>query len=78
MESVGKTKCAVTAEEHQQNGGLGGSIAQLVSQQLPTPLEMVAVNDHFGESGKPAELMEKYGLGTNDIFEAVLKVIERK
>ncbi len=78
LDSVMKTKCAVAAEEHQINGGLGGSISQLLSQQLPTPMEMVGVNDSFGESGKPAELMEKYGLGTNDIFEAVLKVIERK
>ncbi len=78
LDSVMKTKCAITAEEHQINGGLGGSVSQLLSQQLPTPMEMVGVNDSFGESGKPAELMEKYGLGTNDIFEAVLKVIERK
>ncbi|MDH3709857.1 MAG: transketolase family protein [Cyclobacteriaceae bacterium] len=78
LDSVMKSKCAVAAEEHQINGGLGGSVSQLLSQQLPTPMEMVGVNDSFGESGKPAELMEKYGLGTNDIFEAVLKVIERK
>ena len=78
LDSVMKTKCAVTAEEHQINGGLGGSVSQLLSQQMPAPMEMVGVNDSFGESGKPAELMEKYGLGTNDIFEAVLKVIERK
>ena len=78
LESTAKTKCAVTAEEHQLNGGLGGSIAQLLSTEQPTPLEMVGINDQFGESGKPHELMEKYGLSTNDIFEAVLKVMARK
>ncbi|GJM29872.1 MAG: transketolase [Cyclobacteriaceae bacterium] len=78
LESISKTKCAVTAEEHQLNGGLGDSIAQLLARYQPTPQEMVAVNDQFGESGKPAELMEKYGLSTGDIFDSVLKVIERK
>ena len=78
LESVSKTKCAVTAEEHQLNGGLGDSIAQLLARTQPAPLEMVGVDDQFGESGKPAELMEKYGLSTNDIFDAVLKVLERK
>lgn len=76
--SVKKTKCVVTAEEHQMNGGLGDSIAQLLSRQLPTPLEMVAVNDSFGESGTPDELMVKYGLDTPNIVEAALKVIARK
>ncbi|MBT7620719.1 MAG: transketolase family protein, partial [Flavobacteriales bacterium] len=62
LKSVQKTKCVVTAEEHQMNGGLGDSIAQLLSRELPTPLEMVAMNDSFGESGPPMKLMEKYGL----------------
>ena len=78
LESVRKTKCVVSAEEHQLNGGLGDSIAQLLSRVAPAPLEMIGVNDSFGESGKPAELMEKYGLSTGDIFDAVLRVIERK
>ncbi len=78
LASISKTKCAVSAEEHQLNGGLGDSIAQLLARTQPTPLEMVGVDDQFGESGKPADLMEKYGLSTNDIFEAVLKVLERK
>ena len=78
LNSVNKTKCVVTAEEHQMNGGLGDSIAQLLSLQNPTPIEMVAVNDSFGESGTPEQLMEKYGLNTNSIVEAVLKVINRK
>ena len=60
------------------NGGLGDSIAQLLSRKLPSPLEMVAVDDKFGESGKPEELMIKYGLDTPSIVKAVEKVILRK
>jgi len=78
LDSVRKTKCAVTAEEHQINGGLGDSVAQLLAQEFPAPMQMVGVNDSFGESGKPAELMEKYGLSTDDIFDAVMKVMARK
>jgi transketolase len=76
--SIKKTGCVVTAEEHQMNGGLGDSIAQLLSRSIPTPIEMVAVNDSFGESGTPDELMIKYGLDTPNIVEAALKVIARK
>ena len=78
LESVTKTKAVVTAEEHMMNGGLGDSIAQLLSRKMPTPLEMVAVNDKFGESGTPDELMKKYGLEDSNIVEAVEKVISRK
>ena len=78
INSVSKTKCVVTAEEHMLNGGLGDSIAQLLSRELPTPLEMVGVNDTFGESGTPRQLMEKYGLTSSDIINAVKKVLERK
>ncbi|MCU0442398.1 MAG: transketolase family protein [Bacteroidia bacterium] len=78
LESVRKTKCVVTAEEHQRNGGLGDSVAQLLSMSFPAPLEMVAVNDSFGESGTPDELMKKYGLDTTDIVKAVEAVIKRK
>ncbi|MCF8296186.1 MAG: transketolase family protein [Saprospiraceae bacterium] len=78
LESVNKTKCVVTAEEHMMNGGLGDTIAQLLSRKLPTPIEMVAVNDKFGESGTPEQLMQKYGLDTPNIVEACLKVIKRK
>ena len=78
LESVKKTGCAVSAEEHQKNGGLGDSIAQLLSQTLPTPLEMVAVNDSFGESGTPDQLMEKYGLTAAAIVEASMRVIARR
>lgn len=78
LKSVSKTKCIVTAEEHMFNGGLGDSVAQLLSRELPTPLEMVGVNDTFGESGTPRQLMEKYGLTSEDIIKAVKKVILRK
>ncbi|MGE0079005.1 MAG: transketolase family protein [Bacteroidales bacterium] len=78
LRSVSKTKCAVSAEEHMMNGGLGDSIAQLLSRRMPTPLEIVAVNDMFGESGTPNELLVKYGLDTPNVVEAALKVIARK
>ncbi|MFI5220690.1 MAG: transketolase family protein [Bacteroidia bacterium] len=78
LNSAKKTRCVVTAEEHQMNGGLGESICGLLSRNLPTPLEMVAVNDSFGESGTPDELMKKYHLDTPDIVEAVMKVLKRK
>jgi transketolase len=73
-----KTKCVVTAEEHNILGGLGESIAGVLARQLPTPIEMVAVNDTFGESGEPAQLMEKYGLSANHVVAAVEKVMSRK
>ncbi len=78
LDSVRKTKCVVTAEEHMMNGGLGDSIAQLLGAEMPTPIEMVAVNDVFGQSGKGEELMTKYHINTPDIVEAVEKVIARK
>ena len=78
LKSVSKTKCVVTAEEHQMNGGLGDSVAQLLSRQQPTPQEFVAVNDSFGESGTPDELMKKYGLDTVNIIDAAQKVFKRK
>jgi transketolase len=77
LQSAMKTKCVVTAEEHQMNGGLGDSIAQVLSRHFPTPIEMVAVNDSFGESGTPAQLMEKYGIDTPNIVQAVEKVLRR-
>ena len=76
--SVSKTGCAVSAEEHQRNGGLGDSIAQVLSRTLPRPLEMVAVNDSFGESGTPEELMVKYGLEIADIVKAAESAIRRR
>lgn len=78
LKSVAKTKCVVTAEEHNRLGGLGDSVAQVLTRELPTPQEYVAVNDSFGESGTPAQLMEKYGLNADAIVAAAQKVIKRK
>lgn len=78
LRSVRKTGCVVTAEEHQMNGGLGDSICQLLAREFPAPVEMVAVNDSFGESGTPDELMKKYGLDTPNVVEAVERVMKRK
>ncbi len=77
LSSVSKTKCVVTAEEHQLNGGLGDSIAQLLGRKMPAPIEMVGVNDTFGESGKPEELMRKYGIDSPDIAAAAEQSISR-
>ena len=78
LKSINKTKCAVTTEEHQILGGLGGSIAQLTSKKLPVPLEFVGVNDSFGESGKPMDLMKKYKIDRDSIFNAAMQVIKKK
>ncbi|WP_291402798.1 transketolase C-terminal domain-containing protein [Daejeonella sp.] len=78
LKSVAKTGCVVSAEEHNRIGGLGDSIAQLLATNNPVPQEYVAVNDSFGESGTPDQLMKKYGLDTEDIIKAVKKVIKRK
>lgn len=78
IQSVSKTKCAVTCEEHQINGGLGDSIAQVLARMCPAPIEMIAVNDSFGESGKPTDLLKKYGLAPENIVAAVERVIKRK
>jgi len=78
LNSVAKTSCALTAEEHQMNGGLGESIASLLSRNTPAPIEIVAVQDSFGESGKPTQLLDKYGLGVNDIVIAAKKALARK
>lgn len=78
LKSVAKTKCVVTCEEHQMNGGLGDSIAQTLSRNNPAPIEMVAVHDSFGESGTPTDLLKKYGLSTESIVSAAEKVIKRK
>jgi transketolase len=78
LHSAAKTRCIVSAEEHMMNGGLGDSIAQVLARFNPTPMEMVAVNDTFGESGKPEELLTKYGVDTSNIVEAALKVLNRK
>lgn len=78
LDSVSKTRAVVVAEEHQRNGGLGDAIANLLVHQLPVPVEYVGVKDSFGESGKPLELLDKYGLAQKDVIWAVKDVLERK
>ena len=78
IRSARKTGCIVTAEEHQMNGGLGDAVAQVLAKRFPVPQEFVAVKDTFGESGKPEELLKKYGLDTPDIIAAAELVISRK
>lgn len=78
LKSVQKTKCVVTAEEHQKHGGLGDSIAQVLAENFPVPHEYVAVNDEFGQSGKPEELLEVYDLDAKAVENAVLRVLKRK
>lgn len=78
LRSVAKTRCVVSCEEHNRLGGLGDSIAQLLVQHDPVPMQYVAVNDSFGESGKPDQLMKKYGLDAAHIVKAVQKVLRRK
>lgn len=78
LDSVGKTGCIVTCEEHNYYGGLGESVARVLAQHKPTPQELVATNDTFGESGTPAQLMEKYGLDSKAIVKAVETVTKRK
>jgi transketolase len=78
LRSVSKTRCVVSCEEHNRYGGLGDSIAQLLARELPTPQEYVAVNDSFGESGTPDQLLAKYGLDTPDVVKAAKKAIARK
>jgi transketolase len=78
LASVAKTKCVVSAEEHMMNGGLGEAISQVLSRNMPVPQEFVGVNDSFGESGAPMELMTKYGIDTENIISAALKVLARK
>jgi transketolase len=73
-----ETGAIVTAEEHQVNGGLGGAVAEVVVQQQPVPMELVAVHDRFGQSGKPAELMDAFGLRAKDIVAAADRVLARK
>lgn len=78
LKSVAKTRCIVTAEEHMINGGLGDSVAQVLIQNDLVPQEFVGVNDTFGESGDPMELLAKYNIDTPNIVDAALKVISRK
>ena len=78
IKSLKKTGCVVTAEEHQQNGGLGDSVANVASRHCPVPQEYVAVQDTFGESGTPTQLLQKYGLNKESIVAAAEKVMKRK
>jgi transketolase len=78
LNSARKTRCVVTAEEHMYNGGLGDSVCQLLSRNMPLPVEMVGVNDTFGESGTPDQLMAKYGLDVKDVVAAAERAIARK
>jgi transketolase len=78
LASVRKTGCAVTAEEHQMLGGLGSSVAQVLTREFPVPQELVAVHDSFGESGTPDQLLVKYKLDTPDVVAAVRRAIARK
>lgn len=78
LSSVAKTGCVVTAEEHMMNGGLGDAVAQVLAKSSPAPQEFVAVNDTFGESGTPNELLKKYHLETTDIVLAAERAFARK
>lgn len=78
IKSLSKTRCAVTAEEHNVLGGLGDSIAQVAARHIPVPIEYVGTNDTFGESGKPVELLKKYGLDADHIVAAAEKAMQRK
>jgi transketolase len=78
VEFAKKTGAVVTVEEHQVTGGLGGAVAELLASKAPTPIEFVGMQDTFGESGPPAQLVEKYGMGVKDIKAAVKKAMKRK
>jgi len=78
VKSISKTKCAVTAEEHNIIGGLGDAISQVAARHFPVPIEYIGTNDTFGESGTPVELLKKYGLDTPNIVQAAEKVMARK
>lgn len=78
INSLKKTKCAVTCEEHNIWGGLGDSVAHVASTNFPVPIEYIGTKDTFGESGKPVDLLKKYGLDTPDIVAAAEKVMARK
>ena len=73
-----ETKCIVTVEEHQVSGGMGSAVAEVLAKNYPAPMEFVGVQNKFGQSGKPEELIEHYGMGKDSIKEAVQKVLKRK
>ena len=78
LRSVKKTGCCVVAEEHQMLGGLGESVAGLLARKYPAPMSMIAVDDSFGESGKPDQLLKKYGLSPKAIYKAAAKLVSKK
>ena len=78
LEAVKKTGAIVTVEEHQVMGGLGSAVAEVLAKNYPVPIEMIGVQDRWGESGQPDELIEKFGMGVDSIIKAVKKVIKRK
>jgi len=78
LTAAAETGAIVTAEEHQVNGGLGGAVAEVLVRTHPVPVEMVAVMDRFGQSGKPAELMAAHGIDAKDVIEAIERVLPRK
>jgi len=78
LKSISKTGCIVTAEEHNKFGGLGESVARCLAENNPIPQEFVAVNDTFGESATPSQLMEKYNINDEAVVNAVMKVLKRK
>jgi len=78
IESAQKTGAVVTVEEHQVVGGMGSAVAEILAKNCPTPIEFIGVQDRFGESGEPDELIEKFGMGVESIKDAVKKVIDRK
>jgi len=78
VDSAKKCGAIVTAEEHQLMGGMGSAVAEVIAQKYPVPIELVGVHDHFGESGPPDKLMQKFGLTSRDIVRAVKKVLLRK
>ncbi|MFH0712302.1 MAG: transketolase C-terminal domain-containing protein [Candidatus Jorgensenbacteria bacterium] len=78
VETAKRTGAVVTVEEHQVTGGLGGAVAEILAKNAPTPMEFIGLQDTFGESGNPEELIEKYGMGVEDIVKAVKRAIKRK
>ena len=78
LKSVKKTGCVVTIEEHQAAGGMGSAVSEILSQNYPAPMEIIGIQDRFGESGEPAELLEKFGLTAKNIIEAVKRIVKRK
>jgi S-adenosylmethionine:tRNA ribosyltransferase-isomerase len=73
-----ETGAVVTVEEHQISGGMGSAVAELLAQNYPVPIEFIGVNDAFGQSGKPQQLIEHYGMGEQSIYNAVHNVLRRK